>query len=118
MVSLLSGNDRGVGHQWEVDTGVGHLKVIFKMTESKFLENFYNSLKTNFWKIFTIRQKQFFGKFLQFVKNKFLSGIIKIQIKREISFYNLLLTKLVWNSVRSTLRAPSNRREAVMDETI
>merc|ERR1712168_172498 len=27
-------------------------------------------------------------------------------------------TKLVWNSVRSTLRAPSNRREAVMEETI
>merc|ERR1712136_351733 len=27
-------------------------------------------------------------------------------------------TKLVWNSVKSTLRAPSKRREAVMDETI
>jgi len=24
VVSLLSGNDRGVGNQWEVDTGVGH----------------------------------------------------------------------------------------------
>merc|ERR1711957_827194 len=26
-------------------------------------------------------------------------------------------TRLVWNSVRSTLRAPSNRSEAVTDET-
>ena len=95
MVSLLSGNDRGVGHQWEVDTGVGHLKVICKMTESKFLENFYISSKTNV-----------------------LSGIIKIRIKRDISSLFLSLTKLVWNSVRSTLRAPSNRREAVMEETI
>lgn len=27
-------------------------------------------------------------------------------------------TKFVWNSVRSTLRAPSNRKLAVIDETI
>jgi hypothetical protein len=26
-------------------------------------------------------------------------------------------TKLVWNSLRSTLREPSKRREAVMEET-
>merc|ERR550539_559030 len=50
MVSLLSGDDGGVGDQREVDPGVGH--------------------------------------------------------------------KLVWNSVRSTLRAPSNLREAVMEDTI
>lgn len=27
-------------------------------------------------------------------------------------------TKLVWNSVKSTFRAPSNRREAVIEDTI
>ena len=32
--------------------------------------------------------------------------------------YNLKLTKLVWNSVISTFKAPSNRREAVKEEMI
>ena len=42
----------------------------------------------------------------------------KKKVKIEMTFDLGYGTKLCWNSFRSTLRAPSNLREAVMDETI
>ena len=43
--------------------------------------------------------------------------IFKAKLKANSSYLGYG-TKLVWNSVKSTLRAPSNLREAVMEDTI